>query len=237
MREPSNIDPIEFDQQCAASYDQRFAKLAPLTEALYLVMRVAFDDLPSDARILCVGAGTGAEILSLAKAFPRWRFVAVDPAVPMLDICRKRVEEAGFLGRCEFHEGYLDSLDSGPPFDAATAILVSHFLLDASDRTGFFEQIARRIRPGAPLFSADVAAESSAPRTAEIKALWRRALLSADLPQQEVDGMCAAFNVSVAVRPPSEVASILRAAGFESPIHCFQTFMLHGWYSRRAAKP
>ncbi|MBL4686212.1 MAG: methyltransferase domain-containing protein [Nannocystaceae bacterium] len=227
-------DPIEFDQQCAASYDQRFAKLAPITQALHLVMRVALDNLPSNARILCVGAGTGAEILSLAKAHPGWRFTAVDPAVPMLELCRRRLDAAGFLARCEFHEGYLDSLNTEAPFDAATAILVSHFLLDTGDRTNFFHEIARRLRPKAPLVSADLSAETSTLAAGDALTLWRRALLWAELPPEEVDDMLKAFGKGVAVLPPREIESILIAAGFESPVHCYQAFMMHGWCSRRS---
>ncbi|WP_232288441.1 class I SAM-dependent methyltransferase [Anaeromyxobacter sp. K] len=61
-----------------------------MRDALHLVTRLALGELPAQARILCVGAGTGAELLSLAAAFPGWRFTAVDPSEPMLRRCRAR---------------------------------------------------------------------------------------------------------------------------------------------------
>ena len=40
--------------------------------------------------------------------------------------------------RCEFHEGYLDSLPSSEPFGAATSLLVSQFVRDPVARAEFF---------------------------------------------------------------------------------------------------
>jgi tRNA (cmo5U34)-methyltransferase len=62
---------IVFDQERAASYDKDAAKFAPLGEALHFLIRLILADLPADARILCVGAGTGTELINLAQAFPQ----------------------------------------------------------------------------------------------------------------------------------------------------------------------
>jgi tRNA (cmo5U34)-methyltransferase len=57
-------EPISllFDKQ-ASSYDQQWSKMAPINDALHLLMSTALSELPPQANILCVGAGTGAEIL------------------------------------------------------------------------------------------------------------------------------------------------------------------------------
>ena len=101
---------IPFDKEHAAVYDQRFAKLAPMKDALHLLIQLVFSELPAAARVLCVGAGTGAELIYLAQVFPQWQFTAVEPAAAMLDICRQRAEACGITARCTFHEGYIDSL-------------------------------------------------------------------------------------------------------------------------------
>ena len=103
------------------TYDERFAAIAPMRDTLHLLTRAILGDLPADARILCVGAGTGLELLDLARAFPRWRFTAVEPATPMLNRCREKAAEAGVASRCTFHEGYLDSLPPAEPFDGRRA--------------------------------------------------------------------------------------------------------------------
>lgn len=93
-----------FDQQ-ATSYDAQWAKTEPIRNCLYFLLESLFAELSADARILCVGVGTGAELAHLAQKNPRWRFTAVEPSGPMLDICRQRAEKKGFASRCHFHEG------------------------------------------------------------------------------------------------------------------------------------
>ena len=85
-----NIKAI-FDQQ-AAGYDTRWAKTAPIRDALHFLLEAVFAGLPAQARILCVGAGTGEDIDYLAKRHPRWTFTAVEPSGAMLDICRRKAE-------------------------------------------------------------------------------------------------------------------------------------------------
>lgn len=219
-----------FDESKAASYDERFAKLAAMRDALHLVTQLALDDLPADARILCVGAGTGAELLHLAAAFPGWRFTAVEPSGPMLARCRLRAETHGIASRCHFHEGYVESLHGEGAFDGATALLVSQFLVDRDARRAFFRAIADRLRPDAPLVVADLAC--SAPTDA-LRALWERAWLHADVPAAAVARMSEAFGRQVAVLAPEEVAAIIAAGGFDTPFQCFQSILIHGWVARR----
>src|SRR5690606_6905953 len=136
-----------FDQQ-AASYDERWAKTAPIRDALHFLLEAVFAELPAQARLLCVGAGTGEEIAYLAKRFPEWRFCAVEPSAAMLDVCRAKAENEGFAARCQWHEGYLDALPVQAGFDAATCFLVSQFILEQDARIAFFRGIAARLRPG-----------------------------------------------------------------------------------------
>jgi len=53
-----------FDRQ-AAGYDEQWDKMAPIRGGLYLLVESMFAELPADARILCVGVGTGADWISV----------------------------------------------------------------------------------------------------------------------------------------------------------------------------
>src|SRR5690606_6912841 len=125
-----------FDQQ-AASYDTQWAKTAPIRNCLYFLLDALFADLPADARILCVGVGTGVELAHLAQRNPGWRFSTVEPSGPMLDVCRQRAETEGFASRCQFHEDYLEPFYVSAEHDAATCFLVSKFILDQQARSEF----------------------------------------------------------------------------------------------------
>ncbi len=67
------------------------------------------------ARILIVGAGGGAQEIVTASAMgPKWRFTAVDPSKPMMDIAVARLAEKGLAERTDFHLGYVDDLPTVP---------------------------------------------------------------------------------------------------------------------------
>jgi tRNA (cmo5U34)-methyltransferase len=225
--------PAPFDESHAASYDERFAKLAPFRDALHLVTQLALRELPSNGRVLCVGAGTGAELLHLAAAFPGWRFTAVDPSEPMLRRCRARAEAAGLSARCRFHVGTVETLPDGDgSFDGATALLVSQFLVAPEARAGFFRAIGERLLPGAPLMVADLAMPSTSP--GGLLELWERAWLHADVPAEQVARLRETFGKQVAVEAPEDVAALIGAGGFEAPLRCFQSLLIHGWLARRS---
>jgi tRNA (cmo5U34)-methyltransferase len=68
-----------FGEDRARSYDQNNRHLAPILENLHYLIEILLSDLDPRARILCVGAGTGTEMIALGHAFPSFSFVAVDP--------------------------------------------------------------------------------------------------------------------------------------------------------------
>lgn len=226
-----------FDQQ-AASYDHKWSRLAALRDALHLLVGSVFGPLPADARLLCVGAGTGAEIAWLAARFPGWSFTAVEPAPGMLAMCRRRAEAEGFAARCTFHEGYVDTLPASGAagaFDAATSLLVSQFILDPQARTEFFRGIAARLRPGGLLVSTDLSGDVSSAAYASLLEVWLRTIASADASPEAREQMLAAYRRDVAVLPPQRVEALLVAAGFEPPVQFYQAGLIHGWFARRAA--
>jgi len=221
-----------FDQM-APGYDKQWERTAPINQCLYLLLEFVFAALPADARILCVGAGTGSEILHLASRFPGWRFTAVEPARGMLDVCRRRADEAGIAERCEFHEGYLDSLPAGASYQAATSFLVSQFILDQTARSAFFEQIAERLVPGGMLASSDLSTEQDAPGYDDLLRVWQRTITPTDVSDEGLRRMKATYAKDVAVLPPDQVEAILRAGGFEAPRTFFQAGLIRAWFARR----
>lgn len=221
-----------FDQQ-AAGYDAQWARMAPIRESLLFLLETVFADLPEDARLLCVGVGTGAELAHLARRFPRWRFLALDPSPRMIDACRARAERDGFADRCEFHAGLVGTLPDDDVFDGATCLLVSQFLLDRAARTAFFAEIARRLHSGGVLAWADLAWDTAAADYPAMLRLWLRTMSGAGLDADAIERMRTAYARDVAILPPDDVAALVVDAGFEAPLRFHQAGMIHGWCARR----
>lgn len=222
-----------FDQQ-ASSYDERWIKTAPIRDALYFLLEAVFADLPANARILCVGSGTGEEIDWFAKRFSRWSFAAVEPSGAMLDVCRAKAEKGGYASRCQFHEGYLESLPNQDAFDAATCFLVSQFILDQQVRTDFFRVIGARLRLGGILASSDLASDVDSSEYDALLDMWLKMMLAAGIPASGLEQMRAAYARDVAILPPARIASIICAGGFGEPVMFHQAGLIRAWFSRRA---
>jgi tRNA (cmo5U34)-methyltransferase len=219
-----------FDQQ-AAGYDTQWARMSPIRNALYFLLESLFVDLPSTAKVLSVGVGTGTELAHLARRFPEWRFTAVDPSGPMLEVCRRRAAEEGFAARCTFHEGYLDSLPGVEQHDAATCFLVSQFILDRAERAAFFRSIATRLVPGGMLTSSDLATEPGTRYETLLRA-WMNMMSAGGVSPEMLDRLRKAYSTDVAVISPTEVESIIAAGGFETPTQFFQTGLIRAWCAR-----
>lgn len=222
-----------FDQQ-APGYDRQWAKLAPLRDALHLLTTSLFAALPADARVLCVGAGTGVELAHLAHAFPQWQFTAVDPSGAMLEQCRLRAEDEGILQRCRFHEGYVDDLPETSLHDAATSFLVSQFIVEREARIGFFRDIARRLHPGGLLATSDLASDTTSIAFEALVQVWMRLMASADVGPEAQQRMREAWKKDVAILPPAEVAGLVEAGGFDAPVQFHQAGLIHAWFARRS---
>ena len=225
-----------FDKQ-ASSYDQQWSKMAPINDALHLLTSAVLSELPPQAHILCVGAGTGAEMLYLAQKFPEWQFTAVEPSTAMLDVLQRRAEEHGISARCVFHGGYLDSLPSNDSFDGATAFLVSQFIMERHLRSQFFASIAERLRPEGILLSSDLAGDVAATDCQNLLDVWFRVMTgSGALASPEgIKRMREAYRRDVAVLPPRDVRDIITHGGFDAPVLFFQAGMIHAWYAQRSA--
>ncbi|PPD10920.1 class I SAM-dependent methyltransferase [Methylophilus sp.] len=222
-----------FDKQ-ASGYEQQQKKLALVHEGLYFQLEWIFSELPQSARILCVGLGAGAELSYLARKFPHWRFTAVEPSGAMLDVCRQRAEKEGFISRCVFHEGYVETLPDIELHDAATCFMVSQFILDKEARSSFFRAISQRLKQNGILVSADLSSTVGSPEYEALLKVWVSMLHAANVPAEAIERTHSAWAKDVAILPPDEVKSIIRLGGFESPVQFYQAGFVHAWFSVRS---
>lgn len=221
-----------FDQQ-AGTYDQQWSKLAAFRDGIHLLAASVFSGLPENSRMLCVGAGTGAEIHFFADRFPGWTFVAVEPSAGMVNAAKARAQKNGYDTRCVFHTGYLESLPDSGPFDCATSLLVSQFLLDSSQRAAFFRAISDRLKPGGILVTSDLTSDTGSPLYPGLLEAWLRTLSTADLTQERMQQMRVAYDRDVAILPSRSVEEIIVAGGFQTPVQFYQAGLIHAWYCQR----
>jgi tRNA (cmo5U34)-methyltransferase len=229
---PKPTAPDFFTPAMAAAYDERNGQLAAISGNLHLLTRLILEYLPEDARVLCVGVGTGAEILSLAGARPGWTFVGVDPSAAMLAVCREKLSRAGLIGRCELIHGHVDRAPEGGAFDAVLSILVAHFV-GLEDRAGFYRNIRDRLRPGGCFVSAEISYDLESAGFPLMLPNWERVQRLMGATPDSLRALPDMLRDTLCVLSPARTEALLRDAGFENPIQFFQAFLIHGWFASR----
>lgn len=221
-----------FNKEAAQRYDERNRKLSDISKCLHFLITLILKDLPVRSRILCVGTGTGAEILALSHIFSEWRFVALEPSLSMLDVCRERVKEAGIEDRCEFVHGYVQDLPLQSDFDAALSLLVAHFI-ERDERLNFFGGITERLKSGGYLVNVEISFDLDSAEFPSMLKNWEavQALMGgtkeslAMLPQQ--------LKELLTVLPPLETENLMRQSGIKVPVRFFQALLISGWYGKK----
>jgi tRNA (cmo5U34)-methyltransferase len=232
MAAAPNPVSVVFDEARAEAYDNQFSAMHSIKDAVHLLVQAHFADLPANARILMAGAGTGAEARYLAARFPGWRFTLIDPSAPMLAVARRHAEAEGFAARCTFHADYVSATPL-EAHDAATSLLVSHFLTETDTRQAFFEDIAARLKPGGLLFNLDLCADRQAPGFAGALDLWLDLLRLGGVPDEARKGWVDAYGRDFGVHGPSALEALIEAAGFTPPAPVFQAAMMRGWVAAK----
>lgn len=225
---PSNF----FNQEMADAYDRRNSALAPISDNLHFLVGLVLAELPAHARVLCVGVGTGAEILSLATAYPGWSFVGIDPSEEMLAVGRRRLDQAGVLHRCELVQGYVEDAPR-EQFDAVVSLLVAHFI-KREGRAAFYAAIHERLRPGGRFVSAEISGDLDAPEFPAMLDDWKRIQSLMGATPESLAKLGGMMREVLGVLPVAETEALWKASGFKEPIGFFQAFMIRGWHAAKA---
>jgi SAM-dependent methyltransferase len=148
MTETANPEQYELwngdsGQRWVADADRRDAVLAPIADLL--LRRAAIQ--PGEA-VLDIGCGCGATPIAAAAATgPAGTVVGLDISAPMLDLARRRADEAG-LRRVQFIHGDAQTQRLEKTFDVAISRFGTMFF---ADPTTAFTTIARHLGPGGRL--------------------------------------------------------------------------------------
>ena len=215
-----------FNEQAAASYLDGPPRQVPgYAGLLRMTTLLLAERMPADGRVLVLGAGGGMEIKAMADDHPSWSFDGVDPSAPMLQLAGRTIEP--HAARVRLHEGYIDAAPDGP-FDAATCILVFHFMTHEQRRDAL-RQLRRRLKPGAPL----VLAHISFPQAEPERSLWigRHVAFgaAAGLTVEQMESARQAIGTRLLILPPEEEEAMLVEAGFTRISQFYAAFSFRGW--------
>ena len=225
-------NPDFFNDEMAEKYDQRNQNLAPIADGLHFLSSLVLNKLPQDSKVLSVGAGTGAEILFLAKAFPSWTFVAVDPSRSMLDVCQKRLEKAGISHRVELVVGETKALPSDSVFDCALSFLVGHFIPEKL-RFDFYNHMVERLKSGGILLNAEISYDLDSPEFSFMLDNWKMVQSLMGATPESLVTIPKTLKEILHILPPKNVEDLLKKSGINQPVQFYQAFMISAWHGTK----
>jgi tRNA (cmo5U34)-methyltransferase len=225
-----------FAGERAERYDEGIRLAVPAYEEMHGMARHLLRSfLGESARVLVSGSGTGAEIVNLGRHNPGWRLTGVDPSPDMGGIASERIARHGLADRVEFHTGLVRDLPPPTPlYDAATAILVMHFLPDDGRKLGFLRDIFERLKPGAPLILADLYGDKGSTRFAYFTDAWRLRQLETAMPEDAIEAMLDDVASNIELVPRERMLALLHEAGFEGAELFYNALLFGGWIARKA---
>ena len=215
-----------FNARVASSYAEGPPRQVPGYSSLHrMVSLLLAERTPQDGRVLILGAGGGQELKALAEAHLGWSFEGVDPSPDMLRLAE---QVAGpHAARMRFHQGYIDGASDGP-FDAATSILIFHFI-PHDQRLETLRQVRRRLKTGAPF----VLVHLSFPQAEPERSIWidRHVAYgrSNGLELADAERARQAISSGLTILSPEEDAAMLRHAGFSDASLFYVGLSIRGW--------
>lgn len=235
MTDPSVLDRI-YAAEKAQAYDRRIRDAIPGYEALHqLACMVVAEATNGQGRVLVAGAGTGAECVAMGQACPGVHVVGVDPAGDMLALAERKVAEHGLTERVRLYPCAVAELPLFEPFDAATLLLVLHFLPDDGAKLGLLADLSRHLKPGAPLVLADLFGPGwDDPWQARLRLFWRHLQLAAGLAPEMIGKGFAHVDRDIHPVTEQRLGALLAEAGFEPPRPFFRALCFGGWVAVKA---
>jgi tRNA (cmo5U34)-methyltransferase len=220
------------DPQAVARYAEGPVKQVPGFHALQQMAALLLaESVPANGRVLVLGAGGGLELKVFADAHPMWHIVGVDPSAEMLKLAEATL--GPLASRVELREGYIDTTPQ-EPFDGATCLLTLHFL-PVEERLHTLTELARRLKPGAPL----IVAHHSFPQSEHEKARWLNRYaafaVASGVPAANAKNAIAAITSQLPALTPEQDVALMREAGFDGVELFYAGFTFKGWVAYKPA--
>lgn len=218
-----------FEDERAFKYD-RFTQtwIVNYPFVIDTVPKIIEMENPNAKEILIVGCGTGNEMLGLANAKNKaWNITGIDPSPDMIKIANEKLK---YHSKVKIIKGKVSQLPINKKYDAATLLLVLHFMKDDGTKQALLQSISDRLQKGATFILLDIFGNQT-------EFYDNLKLLGKLLPKQ-VESISISdkiASITERVHPISEdrLSEILNKTGFSKPIRFFQSAIYGGWVVKK----
>lgn len=221
---------MEFDSEIAAEYDKGVRRTLPTYDPmLRLAQTFLRANLKDIASLLILGGGGGNELKAFGPTNPEWKFTAVDPSKAMLEVAKRKAELMEMDNRVELINGTIEDVPIGNSFDAATCILVLHFIPEVDDKLALLKKVRAHLKPGAPFVLVSKFGDPASSEFRELVTLWKDYWLdTTKLSESQVEELMKDTLTGLSISE-EKLRKLLVEAGFHRIANFFRTNHFGGW--------
>lgn len=215
-----------FENERATDYDHFVEKWIPNYH--YFMDHLPNLLIETDPKeLLVVGCGTGNEILRFARSPVEWRITGIDPSPDMIVQAREKLKDCD---KVELIEGLITDLSADKKYNAATLLLVLHFIEDNGNKLQMLKAIANRLVAGAKLVMLDMTGDKQQIRD-NLQVL--KLLLPEGVDKQEISERLNRIENKFFTVSEERLSELLQEAEFEKPLRFFQSSIYMGWITQK----
>lgn len=220
---------MDFGSEMTSEYDRGIRRTFPAYDQLFRVVHAYLHtELDAASHLLIDGAGGGTELTVFGPTHPQWHFTAVDLSDTMLQLAKQKSEQVELTNRIQFILGTPQNVQ-GTSFDAATSMLVLHFIEGYEEKLAHLQAIRKRLNTGAPFVLSAVYGDKESAEFQQLYQIWKAYWHhTTNLSAEKIEEMGNTL-LSQSILPEEDICSLLQAAGFGQITNFFKTNFFGAW--------
>ncbi|ACA39959.1 methyltransferase [Lysinibacillus sp. fkY74-1] len=217
----------------ARIYEQSTRISVPAYDTLFAMTQAYFRAHlgEQDSSLLVVGAGGGNELSAWGPSNPNWTFTGIDPSEEMLQIAQYKAQQLSIESRVQLLQGTIDTLPPSPlTYDAASCILVLHFIENRQQKLNLLHNIHAQLKPGKPFILACAYGDRNSDELQDRIKIWQSFFLDAGYKKAKVEDMGKVI-MNISFLSDQDMQELLKEAGFKQVTRFFTSGLFAGWMS------
>lgn len=224
-------EELAFNSKMALAYETNTRISIPTYDTLFAMIqsyyRAQFGE--KAASLLVVGAGGGNELSAWGPSNSNWTFTGVDPSDEMLKIAKHKAVQLGLESRVRLIQGTIDDLPTtDSKFDAASCILVLHFIDDIQEKLKLLGNIKNHLKPGAPFVLVSAYGDRDSAELQDRINVWKSFFLDAGYEKSKMDERGKVI-MNISFIPENLIERLLAESGFTNITRFYSTGLFAGW--------
>lgn len=151
----------------------------------------------------------------------------------MLSLAQQKIEQQKLSNTVKLFQGYTHELSETTLYDAATCILVMHFLPDDGSKLALLQSIYQRLKSSATLILVDLFGEKGTETFEQFAYVWKLYSEKMGMSLQMIEKREKARLEGIYPIPEPRVLELLEQAGFGKIMKFYTGLLFGGWIATK----